>query len=161
MRHRVGAFLVLAVAWLAGSSLPAFAQVDRVVVEAVKGDIDCLPCAATIEMALRQLGYVDKVAVSMSKQMVAVTFKPGAQFDPKAIRDAIAKAEVRVDKMHISARGVAKDENGKVFFVAEKNRFLVPSSKLPTNVSIGIMAAVDDSKSPLELTVDDFKPAAP
>jgi copper chaperone CopZ len=140
-------------------ALPGAAQVERAIVEAVYGDIDCLPCAATIELALRKVPGVDKIAVSMEKQMVAVTFKPDATFDPKAIRDGIAKAEVRIQTIHLAARGKAQKEGDKVFLVAGKNRFLVANpAKVPTDVPLGVMGVLDDSKSPFQITLDDFKP---
>jgi hypothetical protein len=155
--------LIIALAatiWIGAGALPATAQLDRVVVQAVEGDIDCLPCAVTIEASLRQLPSVDKVAVSMSKQMVAITFKPGANFEPKAYRDAIYKAEVRIEEFHVSMRGKVEEKDGKQYFVFGTNRFLVSKSAkpLPVGVPIGVMAYVDDSKQPFQISVDDFKP---
>ncbi len=157
MQLQLGKKFLAAALWVA-MCVPAFAQVDRVVALAEDGDIDCLPCAATIELALRKLPYVDKVSVSMSKQMVAVIYKPGGgSFRPQELRDGIGKADVRVAEFHVSARGVTKEENGKVFFVAGKDRFLVRNSKLPLDVPIGLVGRVDDSASPFQITVDDFQ----
>jgi len=157
MDWRLGKTFLMAALW-AAMSLPAFAQVERVVVQAVDGDIDCLPCAVTIEAALRKLPYVEKVSVSMSKQLVAVVYKPGGgSFRPQELRDGIGQADVRVAEFHVSARGVAKEEDGKVFFVAGKDRFLVLNSKLPLDVPIGVMALVNDSTNPFQIKVDDFQ----
>ena len=158
MPLRRGKTFLMAALW-AAMSLPALAQVDRVVAQAVDGDIDCLPCAATIELALRKLPDVDKVSVSMSKQMVAVIYKAGGgSFRPQELRDGILQADVRVAEFHVSARGIAKQENGKVFFLAGKDRFLVLNSKLPLDVPIGVVGQVDDSTSPFQITVKDFQP---
>jgi len=156
LRSRVMAMVL----WMAASAIPAVAQLDRVVVEAVEGDIDCLPCAVTIEMALKQVAGVDKVAVSMSKQMVAITFLEGASFTPKQYREAIAKAEVRVSKFHLAMRGKVEQAADKQFFVFGKDRFLIVKSAkpLPVGVPLGVMAGVDDSAQPYRITVDDFKP---
>ena len=157
MDWRLGMTFLMAALW-AAMSLSAFAQVERVVVQAVDGDIDCLPCAVTIEAALRKLPYVEKVSVSMSKQLVAVVYKPGGEsFRPQELRDGIGQADVRVAEFHISAHGVAKKEDGKVFFVAGKDRFLVLNPKLPLDVPIGVMALVDDSTNPFQINVDDFQ----
>jgi len=141
-------------------ALPAFAQIDRVVVEAVNGDIDCLPCAATIEMALKKVPGVAKVAVSMSKQMVAITFNEGAPFTPDQYRAAIAKAEVRVQSLHVAMRGQVEQEGDKQYFVAGKDRYLIVKAPegMPTGAPLGIMAEVDDSSKPIKFSVDDFKP---
>jgi copper chaperone CopZ len=152
--------VLVAAMWVAAAVAPASAQLDRVVVQAVEGDIDCLPCAATIEMSLKKLAAVDKVAVSMSKQMVAITFKEGANFEPKAYRDAIYKAEVRVREFHLSMRGKVEKKDGKQYFVFGANRFLVAKSAkpLPEGVTVGVMALVDDSSQPYQITIDDVKP---
>jgi copper chaperone CopZ len=157
MEWRLGKTLLMVALWVV-TSAPAFAQVERVIAQAVAGDIDCLPCAVTIEAALRKLPYVEKVSVSMSQQRVAIIYKPeGGSFRPQELRDGIGKAEVRVAEFHIAARGVAKEEAGKVFFVAGRDRFLVPNSQLPLDVPIGVMALVDDSTSPFQIKVNDFQ----
>jgi len=143
------------------AALPAFGQLDRAVAEAVEGDIDCLPCAVTIELALKQVEGIDRISVSMSKQMVAVTFKEGARFTPAKYREAIAMAEVRVKAFHVAMRGTAEKDGDKTFFVAGQNRFLIesPPSNLPLGVAVRIMAVVDDSTEPYSITsLDDVQP---
>ncbi|MBI3934647.1 MAG: hypothetical protein HY316_08120 [Acidobacteria bacterium] len=152
--------LVLTVLWVF-AALPAFAQLDRVVAEAYEGDIDCLPCAVTIEAALKKVAGVNKVAVSMSKQMVAITFNEGARFTPKQYRDAIAKAEVRVQAFHVAMRGKVEKQGDQMYFVAGADRFLIakPAQGLPVGSLLGIMAAVDDSSQPPTITsIDDIRP---
>jgi copper chaperone CopZ len=151
---------LLTVLWMAVGVMPTFAQLERVVVRAVEGDIDCLACAVTIEIALKNLPSVDKVGVSMSKQMIAITFKEGASFQPKEYREAIAKAEVRVREFHAAMRGKVEEQDGKQYFVVGKDRFLITKSSkpVPLGVVVGVMALVDDSSLPYKITVDDFKP---
>lgn len=157
LRHTL---LIGAVLW-AIAAAPAFAQLDRVVAEAVKGDIDCLPCAVTIELYLKKVAGVNKVAVSMSKQLVAITFHEGAQFKPKEYREAIMMAEVRVATFHVSMRGKVDQQGGKMYFVAGPNRFLIakPPKDLPVGVPLGVMATVDDSTEPFSITsLEDVQP---
>ena len=153
--------LLLVPAWWVFATLPAFAQLDRVVAEAVAGDIDWVPCAVTIELYLKKVEGVNKVAVSMSKQMVAITFQEGARFKPKEYRDAIMMAEVRVAAFHISMRGTVKQQGDQLYFVAGQDRFLIvkPPKDLPIGIPVGIMAVVDDSSEPPAITsIDNVKP---
>ena len=159
-RMRRKSLLALAVLWVF-TALPADAQLDRVVAEAVEGDIDCLPCAVTIEFSLKRVEGVDRISVSMGKQMIAITFKEGARFTPDKYRDAIAKAEVRVQAFNVAMRGKAEKDGEKIYFTAGQNRFLVPSppKDLPLGVAMSIMAVVDDSSEPYAITsVSDVKP---
>jgi copper chaperone CopZ len=152
--------LVLPVLWVL-TALPALAQLDRVVAEAVDGDIDCLPCAVTIELALKKVAGVDRISVSMSKQMVAITFKEGAWFTPDKYREAIAKAEVRVQTFNVAMHGKAEKDGEKTYFLAGQNRFLIesPPSNLPLGTAVGIMATVDDSSQPYTIiSISDTTP---
>ncbi len=91
--------------------------------------------------------------------MFAVTYKAGAKFQPQPLRDAVHELGVTVVRFHISARGQVQDEDGKSFFVVGKDRFLVVNSpKLPTDSPIGAVGVVDDSTTPYELKIDDYKP---
>ncbi len=91
--------------------------------------------------------------------MFAVTYKPDATFQPKALRDAVAKLGITVVRFHISLGGQVLEEGGKQFFIVGKERFLVVNSpKLPTDSPIGAMGVVDDSTNPYELKIDDYKP---
>lgn len=111
-----------------------------------------------MELALKRLEGVDKVAISIPRQMFAVFYKPEASFIPKDLREAVGKADVRVLRFHVSAHGQVQQEDTDQFFVAGKNRFrIVDSSPLPTDQPVGVMGTVDDSTDPLQLKVDDYK----
>jgi hypothetical protein len=111
-----------------------------------------------MEVAIRRLEGVDKVAISIAKQMFAVTYKGGASFQPQDLRKAVGAADVEVVRFHISGRGHVEEEETQRFFVAGKDRFmLVDSPPMPVDTPIGIMGVVDDSTNPIQLKVDDYK----
>ena len=117
-----------------------------------------------MEIALRRLDGVDKVAISIERQAFVVLYKPGASFRPDDLRDAVAKAEVSVVQFHIQARGRVQVEGAKRFFVAGKDRFLLVSSskvaadKMPADTPLLVGGDIDDAASPLQLRVTEFKP---
>jgi hypothetical protein len=113
-----------------------------------------------METALRRLDGVDKISISISQQRFQVTYKPGASFQPREIRDAVAEAEVEVVRFRISARGRVDEEKGERFFVAGKEKFLlVADSKVPFEGPVSIEGIVDDSAAPLRLKVLQSKPS--
>jgi copper chaperone CopZ len=161
MMLTMGKYLALLPLALALAARPAAAQMDRVVAEAHNGDIDCLPCAVTIELYLKKVPGVNKVAVSMSKQMVAITFNEGAKFLPKEYRDAIFKAEVRIDTFHAALRGKVEQEGDKLYFNTGVERFPIvnPPKDLAVGAQLGVMATMDDKTSPATITsIEDIKP---
>jgi hypothetical protein len=112
-----------------------------------------------MEITLRRLDGVDKVAISIEKQVFAVTYKAGAPFQPTALREAVAAADVEVVRFHVSARGRIKEKGNQSFFIAGNDRFLlVDSPQVPVDVPMGIMGTVNDSTTPMEIKIDDFKP---
>ena len=114
-----------------------------------------------MEITLRRLDGVDKVAISIEKQLFAVTYKDGAAFEPTALREAVAAADVEVVRFHVAARGHVREQGSQSFFIAGKDRFLlVNSPQVPVNVPIGIMGTVNDSTIPMEIQIDDFQPLA-
>jgi copper chaperone CopZ len=114
-----------------------------------------------MEITLRRLDGVDKVAISIEKQLFAVTYKDGATFQPTALREAVAAADVEVVRFHVAARGRVEEKGNQSFFIAGNDRFLlVDSPQVPVDVPIGIMGLVNDSATPMEIQIDDFKPLA-
>ena len=105
-----------------------------------------------MEIALRRLDGVDKVAISIEKQMFAVFYKDNASFQPKALRGAVAGADVSVVRFHISARGVVQEQNGQMIFIAGKDRFLlIEPPSIPKDTPIGVMGTVlNESTSPMQ-----------
>jgi hypothetical protein len=112
-----------------------------------------------METALRQLEGVDKISISMTEQNFEVTYKPGAVFQPSDIRAAVGKAGVEVLRFRISARGRVEEQEGKRFFLAGKEKFLLAGSpKIPSDSPVSIEGTVDDSAEPLQLEVLELKP---
>lgn len=113
-----------------------------------------------MEIALRRLEGVDKVAISIQRQQFVVLYKPGTSFQPKDLRAAVAEAQVSVVRFQIQARGQVKNEAGKPFFVAGKDKFLlVNPPKMPTDTPLLIGGdIVNDKVTPLQLKVVDFRP---
>ncbi|OFW26241.1 MAG: hypothetical protein A3H27_06100 [Acidobacteria bacterium RIFCSPLOWO2_02_FULL_59_13] len=147
--------MLLLVVWLLTASFPALAQVERVVVEAEGISVACTP---GLEIALKSLDSIYKYAISVEKQMVSVTYFSGERFEPKKLRWAVDKGEAEVVRFHVSGVGKVQQEGEQQFFVSGEDRFLiVNSSKLPADVSIGVVGVVDDSTDPMQMKPDDFK----
>src|ERR1041385_3504523 len=94
-------------------ALPAMAQVDKVAIRTT--GISCGTCAAVSEIYLKRLPNVDKVAISIKNEAVLVSYKAGATFQPKDLRDVLKKTEVGVTQFQISARGRVQEQAGKRF----------------------------------------------
>src|SRR3954468_18731873 len=94
--------LLLMLALLASSG-SAFAQVEKVAVRTT--GISCGTCAAFSEIYLRRLAGVEAVKISLSNEAILVSYKPGAAFQPKQIRDVLKRTDVGVLQFQITARG--------------------------------------------------------
>jgi len=116
-----------------------------------------------MEVALKRLDGVDQVAISMQRQQFAVTYKGGASFQPKSLRDAVAQTSGSVAHFQIQARGRVQVEGNKQFFAAGKDRFLlVNPPKMPTDQLLLVGGEVlKDSVTPMELKVVDFRAVSP
>ncbi len=142
---------------------PAMAQVDKVAIRTT--GISCGTCAAVSEIYLRRLPTVDKVVISIKNEAVLVSYKTGASFQPKELRDVLKKTEVGVTQFQISARGRVQEQAGKRFFLAGKDRFLLVTganaTQVPLNTTVSVEAVINDRVEPMELRVMTFKPENP
>src|SRR5215831_19972566 len=139
----------------------AFAQVEKAAMKTT--GISCGMCAAVSEVYLRQLGGIDKIKISLSQEAIMVSYKPGAAFRPRDIRDALKKTDVGVTQFQISARGQVQQQNGKRLFIAGKDVFiLVPSTGLsvPADTPVVLEGILNDQTSPMELKVLSVNPIA-
>ena len=158
MKLRIQMLPITLLVLLAG--MPALAQVEKVAAR-TKG-LSCGACGAIVEVYLRHLPGVQDLSMSMSKELVLLTYKPGTSFDPFGIRDALDKSEVAVLQFQISARGHVHDEGGKRFFVAGKDKFLLVETaatpKVPSDTDVSIEGVVNDHPNPMELRILNSKP---
>src|SRR5215470_3920168 len=99
-------------------ALPGWGQVEKVAMRTT--GISCGVCAAVSELNFRRLGGVEKVDISLAKEAIMLTYKPGAAFDPRGIREVLRPLEVGVVQFQISARGRVQEQGGKRLFVAGK-----------------------------------------
>jgi hypothetical protein len=151
--------LLAVAALLFVAATPAFAQVDQVAVRTT--GISCGTCAAVSEIYLRRLPAIEKVTISISKEAVKVFYKAGSSFQPGEIRDALKKTDVGVAEFQIGARGRVEEKDGKRFFVAGKDRFLLTPAPngptLPASQFLAVEGIVNDRSTPVELKVTNFK----
>ena len=145
--------LMVAVCLLVGS--PAFAQVQRVVVETEGMSNACLPA---LEGALKQTESIYKYATSVPKQMFSVIYYAGEKFEPLTLRKIANQGEAYVLKFHVSAVGTLEKDGDRRVFVAGENRFVITGADgVPLGVQVGIIGLVDDEENPMTMTPDDIQ----
>lgn len=123
--------------------------------------ISCGYCAALSELSFRRVPGVDKVSISLSKEAIMLTYKPGATFDPAGIRKILEGWKVGVVQFQISARGRVEEKEGKKFFKASKYEFALTATPnsvdLPLNTPVIIEGILNDRSNPMELKVLNFR----
>jgi copper chaperone CopZ len=148
---------------LLAASGPAFAQVQQLAIRTT--GISCGTCAAVSEFYLRRLAGVEAVQISLTKEAILVRYKPRADFQPQEVRAALGRTDVGVLQFQISARGRVHEQNGKRFFVAGKNRFVLTADPAapaaPPGTPVLIEATLNDQVDPMELKVMTIKPVKP
>lgn len=142
------------------ASASVSAQVEKVAMRTT--GISCGICAGLSEVYFHRMPGVDAVKISLSKEAIMLTYKPGATFDPKAIRDLLRPMEVGVVQFQIGARGQAQLQGAKRMFIAGKQSFLlldsIDSPELPLNKPVEVEGILADGKNPMELRVLSVKP---
>ena len=158
MRLRNPMLLVFPLTFL--MAVPVFSQVEKAAMRTT--GISCGTCAALSEIYLRRLPQIDKIAISMSKESIMVSYKPGAEFRPQDLREALQKTDVGIVQLQVSARGRIQQQGGKHFFFAGKDKFVVlppaNGSHLPLDVPVMIEAMLNDKAAPMELKVMTVTP---
>ena len=148
---------------LLASAASGFAQVEKVAVRTT--GISCGTCAAFSEIYLRRIAGVDSIKISLSNEAILVSYKPGAVFQPKDIRDVLKRTDVGVLEFQISARGRVQEQGGRRVFVAGKDRFVLAAAAsappVPSDMAVLLEGTVNDQVNPMELKVMTVKPAAP
>ena len=143
--------------------LPAMlvsAQVEKVAMRTT--GISCGYCAGLSELSFRRVPGVNKVEISLSKEAIMLSYKPGATFDPAGIRKILEAWKVGVVQFQISARGHVEEHDGKQIFRASKDKFALTdtarSSVIPPNTPVLIEGILNDRSNPMEVKVLNFKP---
>ena len=140
--------------------VPAYAQVEKVAMRTT--GISCGICAGLSEIYFHRVPGVDHVKISLSQEAILLTYKPGAAFDPKAIRDVLAPLKVGVVQFQISARGEVREENGKPVLLAGKDKFLLltepDSPAAPFGTPVHLEGVLFDRTRPMELRILTIKP---
>jgi len=130
--------------------------------------ISCGICAGLSEIYFRRVPGVDQVKISLSKEAIMLTYKPGAAFDPEGIRKILEPLQVGVVQFQISARGriqdqAGKDQAGKQVFLAGKDKFevlyAIDSPTVPLDTPVLIEGILFDKVAPMQLKILNFKPA--
>jgi copper chaperone CopZ len=137
------------------------AQVEKVAIRTT--GISCGVCAGLSEYYFKRMDGVDKVTISLSQEAITLSYKPGATFDPAAIRRVLKSMEVGVTQFQINAHGRVQEQGGKRFFEAGKSRFVLAASGnasgIPAGVPISVEAILNDQLNPMEIKILNFKPA--
>jgi copper chaperone CopZ len=142
-----------------GAAAPALAQVEKVAIRTT--GISCGVCAAVSEVNFKRLPGIDKVKISLSQEAIMLTYKPGATFSPRQLRDVLKPSEVGVVQFQIGARGRIQELGGKRFFIAGKDKFLVTpgpqSPAIPLGAIVAIEGILNDYFEPMELKILSFQ----
>jgi len=140
-------------------SLSALGQVEKAAIRTT--GISCGSCAVFSEVYLKGLPGVDKIAISLSKEAVMVSYKPGAAFRPKDLRDALKRTDVGVLQLQVSARGRIERRARESVFIAGRDLFVIAGfpvgMTIPPDVPILIEGVVNDLVNPMELKVLSFR----
>ena len=152
--------ILLPFALIIALAIPALAQVEMAAMSTI--GVECGVCAAVSEISLRRIEGVDKVTISKSNESVMIAYSAGALFQPEKIREVLAALFVEIDVFQVRARGNVEERDGKQFFVAGKDRFVLVSAapgapEVPSGTPGVIEAILNDTLKPMELTVLTFK----
>jgi hypothetical protein len=154
LRNRIFRLLPI----LFAAALPVFGQVEKIAMRTT--GISCGICAGLSEVYFRRLPGIDQVKISLRNEAIMLTYKPGAKFDPEAIRKVLDPLKVGVVQFQISAHGDVQESEGKQFLQAGKDRFLIreaiDSPTLPLGTSLRIEGIVFDHATPMEIKVLSF-----
>ena len=115
-----------------------------------------------MEVALRRrLEGVADISISQSRQTTEVEFAQGPHaFSPRAFRDAVGEAGVKVLSFHIDACGVIEQKDRQRWLAAGKNRFLLVeggTSPGPVGQAVCVSGRLNDDSVPHRLEIIDFE----
>jgi hypothetical protein len=135
--------------------MPASSQVEKIAMRTT--GISCGICAGLSELYFHRLAGVDQVKISLRTESIMLTYKPGAAFDPEAIRKILEPLKVGVVQFQIGARGQVEESNGKRYLVAGQYKFAlldaIDSPEIPLNTPVRVEGILFDHAKPMELKV--------
>jgi hypothetical protein len=142
------------------SALHVYAQVETVAMRTT--GISCGVCAAISEIQFKRVAGVDKIAISLAKETIVLSYKPDAPFSPRQLHAILQPLEVGIVQFQISARGRVQEQSGKRFFIAGKDKFVLVTTEntptIPLDTPHLIEAILNDRPDPMELLILTFKP---
>lgn len=134
-------------------ALPSTAQVEKVAVRTT--GISCGICAGLSEIYFRRLPGVDSVKISLKNEAILLLLKPGAPFDPHAIRGVLEPMKVGVVQFQIGAQGEVWQDSGSRWLLAGKQRFLIldsiKSPPAPLHTPVRVEGILLDHDNPMKL----------
>jgi len=146
-------------ALLLASTIPLSSQVEQAAI--LTTGISCGVCAAVSEVNIRRMPGVDRVTISLAKETIIVFYKPDGVFSPRGIREVLEPLSVGVVRFQITVRGRVKEEGGKRFFSAGKDKFILAASRndpvVPRDTPVLIEGVLNDRLDPMEVFVMNFK----
>jgi hypothetical protein len=130
-------------------------QVEKVAMRTT--GISCGLCAGLSEIYFHRLHGVDKVKISLSQESIMLTYKPGAKFDPLAIRRILKPLKVGVVQFQIGVRGQVSERGGKRILEAGGDQFVlldaIDSLDVPLRSPLRIEGILFDRETPWEIKV--------
>jgi len=134
-------------------------QVEKVAMRTT--GISCGVCAGLSEIYFHRMPGVDKVKISLSQEAIMLTYKPGAKFDPNAIRKILEPLKVGVVQFQVDVRGQVHEINGKRILEAGGDQFIlldaIDSPEVPAGLPLHIEGILYDRASPMEIKVLKFE----
>lgn len=142
------------------AALPCSAQVEKVAMKTT--GISCGICAGVSEVYFHRLPGVDKVRISLSHESIMLTYKPGARFDTKAIRNVLDPLKVGVTQFQVGVRGEVHTDGAARILTAGSDRFVlldaIDSPGVPSGVPVHIEGILYDRDTPMEIKVLTVQP---
>jgi hypothetical protein len=134
---------------------PSRAQVEKIAMRTT--GISCGICAGLSEIYFHRLQGVDAVKISLRKEAIMLRYKPGARFDPGAIRKILEPLKVGVVQFQVGVRGQVREDGKRRMLAAGTDQFVlldaIDSPQVPAGVPVHIEGILFDRENPMEIKV--------
>jgi copper chaperone CopZ len=111
--HMKKLLLVIAIGFF---MLPASAQFSKAVLQAT--GLTCAMCSNAINKALQKIPFVESVKSDIKNSAFSITFKPGTDVDPDALKEAVEDAGFAIGSLKLTGNftdlKVEKDQHIKI-----------------------------------------------